>query len=89
MSRRRHMPTTGPKEALFPRNLKHDPLHALDGMLVLKCCICGRYKTPIEWDMENHLISMHRGYRVRSAIEVMKRKSMESYDHRTAKFSRD
>jgi hypothetical protein len=81
--------STKSKEALLPSNLKHDPLRLLDGMLVLKCFICERYKTPIEWDMENHLISTHRGYRVRSAIDTMKRKRMESFDHMTAKFSSD
>ncbi|PWU79635.1 MAG: hypothetical protein DLM72_16475 [Candidatus Nitrosopolaris wilkensis] len=78
------------KRKLFPRNLKHDPDHVLDGMLVLECFFCGRYKTPIEFDMKNHLLELHKGklisalpvrgkgfdidYRIEFAVDIMKRK---------------
>src|SRR5215471_18384301 len=42
-------------QALFPRNLIHDPQYTLDRMLVLKCFFCNGFKTPIEYDMKVHL----------------------------------
>lgn len=75
----------------FPRNLKHDPDHVLDGMLVLECFFCGKYKTPIKWDLENHLYEEHKeelvknlplrgkgfdiDYRIEFAIDMIKRKT--------------
>lgn len=77
----------------FPRNLKDDPHHVLDGMLVLKCSFCTKFKTPIEFDMGNHLLAEHEEdlplegmgleYRIGVAIEEMKqRRPIEFYDHR-------
>jgi hypothetical protein len=34
-------------QALFPRNLIHDPNRTLDGMLVLRCFFCNAFQTPI------------------------------------------
>jgi hypothetical protein len=45
---------------LFPYNLKHDPHHTLDGMLVLRCYFCKRFQTPIEYDMRIHLRDIHQ-----------------------------
>jgi hypothetical protein len=47
-------------QALFPRNLIHDPQHTLDGMLVLRCFFCNGFQTPIEYDMRVHLLERHR-----------------------------
>jgi hypothetical protein len=47
-------------QALFPRNLIHDPHHTLDGMLVLRCYFCNTFQTPIEYDMKIHLQDRHR-----------------------------
>jgi len=47
-------------QALFPRNLIHDPQYTLDRMLVLKCFFCNGFKTPIEYDMKVHLRYIHR-----------------------------
>ena len=76
-------------QAIFPRNLIRDPQHTLDGMLVLCCFFCNAFQTPIEFDMEIHLLEAHqkklatdlplRGkglkmdYRSRFAIDIMKR----------------
>src|SRR5215831_1071272 len=44
----------------YPYNLKHDPHHTLDGMLVLRCYFCKRFQTPIEYDMRVHLHDRHQ-----------------------------
>jgi hypothetical protein len=59
------MKTTDPsagiyEEAIFPMNLRHDPDHVLDGMLVLRSFFCRRFKTPIEFDMRIHLREIHQ-----------------------------
>ncbi len=46
-------------EQVFPRNLMHDLLHVLDGLLVLKCDFCEVSQTPIESDMRVHLREKH------------------------------
>jgi hypothetical protein len=82
----------------FPGTLKDDPHHALDGRLVLKCIFCKKFKTPIEFDMGNHVLGEHEEdlpldgmgleYRIGVAIEEMKqRRPREFYEHRTAKFA--
>ena len=48
------------EEAIFPMNLRHDPDHVLDGMLVLRCFFCRTFKTPIEFDMRIHLSEIHQ-----------------------------
>jgi len=48
------------EEAIFPMNLRHDPDHVLDGMLVLRCFFCRTFKTPIEFDMRIHLREIHQ-----------------------------
>ena len=84
------------EKAVFPMNLQHDPDHVLDGMLVLRCFFCRRFKTPIEFDMRIHLREIHReelatdlplkgkgfdmSYRVGFAIDIMKLNT-EFYDH--------
>jgi hypothetical protein len=35
------------EDEVFPRNLMYDPTRVLDGMLVLKCVFCERFKTPL------------------------------------------
>jgi hypothetical protein len=76
-------------QGIFPHNLIHDPQHTLDGMLVLCCFFCNAFQTPIEFDIENHLLEAHRkklvtdlplrgkgfkmDYRLRFAIDIMKR----------------
>ena len=76
-------------QAIFPRNLIHDPQHTLEGMLVLYCFFCNTFQTPIEYDMRVHLLETHRkklvtdlplrgkGFnmdcRLRFAIDIMKR----------------
>jgi hypothetical protein len=45
---------------LCPYNLKHDPHHTLDGILVLRCHFCKRFQTPIEYDMRVHLRDIHQ-----------------------------
>jgi hypothetical protein len=47
-------------QAIFPRNLIHDPQHTLDGMLALTCFFCNAFKTAIEYDMNVHLKDKHR-----------------------------
>jgi hypothetical protein len=47
-------------QALFPRNLIHDPNRTLDGMLVLRCFFCNAFQTPIEYDINVHLKDRHR-----------------------------
>lgn len=44
----------------FPHNLKHDPHHTLDGMLVLRCYFCKEFQTPIFYDMMVHLRNTHQ-----------------------------
>ncbi|MFZ0512089.1 MAG: hypothetical protein WAM14_10825 [Candidatus Nitrosopolaris sp.] len=79
-------------QALFPRNLIHDPQHTLDGMLVLKCFFCNAFQTPLEYDMKVHLRYIHqkdlvtklpllgRGYnmdyRTDFVIDIMKQKAL-------------
>jgi hypothetical protein len=76
-------------QGIFPRNLMNDPQRALDGMLVLCCFFCNAFLTPIEFDMETHLLEAHRkklvtdlplrgkgfnmDYRILFAIDIMKR----------------
>ncbi len=72
----------------FPRNLMYDPHRVLDGMLVLKCVFCERFKTPLQNDMRIHLRYTHQvqllkeiplsgkgfnmEYRAAYAIDIMK-----------------
>ncbi|MFZ0894489.1 MAG: hypothetical protein WAZ77_08310 [Candidatus Nitrosopolaris sp.] len=79
----------------FPLNLRCDPQHVLDGMLVLKCLFCERYKTPIQNDMRTHLRYTHQvqllkdlplhgkgfnmEYRVAYAIDIMKQRVPPEY----------
>ena len=88
-------PSTGIENGFFPRNLICDPQHVLDGMLVLKCLFCERYKTPIHNDMRTHLRYIHqvqllkdlplRGkgfnmeYRADFVIDIMKQKIPREY----------
>jgi hypothetical protein len=81
------------EKAVFHMNLQHDPDHVLDGMLVLRCFFCRRFKTPIEFDIRIHLREIHREelatdlplkgkgfdmiYRVGFAIDIMKRDSVQ------------
>jgi len=66
----------------------HDPQYILDGMSVLCCFFCNAFQTPIEFDMDIHLLEAHRkklatdlplrgkgfnmDYRTRFAIDMMK-----------------
>jgi hypothetical protein len=52
--------TSNPDQRIFPSNLMHDPHHTLDGTLVLRCFFCDTFQTPIEYDMEVHLLDLHR-----------------------------
>ena len=90
------------EEAVFSMNLQHDPDHVLDGMLVLRCFFCRRFKTPIEFDIRIHLREIHQeelvtdlplegkgfdmSYRVGFAIDIMKLETPEFYDYNTARF---
>ena len=90
------------ERAVFPMNLEHDPDHVLDGMLVLRCFFCRRFKTPIEFDIRIHLREIHQeelvtdlplegkgfdmSYRVDFAIDIMKLETPEFYDYNTARF---
>jgi hypothetical protein len=47
------------EESVFPMNLRHDPDHVLDLMLVLRCSFCRRLKMPIEFDMNIDLREIH------------------------------
>jgi hypothetical protein len=101
------MKTTDPsagiyEEAIFPMNLRHDPDRVLDGMLVMRCFFCRRFKTPIEFDMRIHLREFHQeelatdlplrgkgfdmSYRIGFAIDIMMHETPEFYDHKTARF---
>jgi hypothetical protein len=51
--------STDDEDDLFPRNLRYDPHHVLDGMLILKCPFC-KYKNPLEYDMKRHLRYTHK-----------------------------
>jgi hypothetical protein len=82
-------------QALFPRNLIHDPNRTLDGMLVLRCFFCDTFQTPIEYDMKVHLRYIHReqlakqlplkgkgynmDYRTAFAIDIMKQRTSPEY----------
>jgi hypothetical protein len=82
-------------QALFPRNLIHDPQHTLDGMLVLKCFFCNAFQTPIEYDMKVHLLDRHRiellthlpirgkgfnmDYRTTFVIDFLKRRNPQQF----------
>jgi len=82
-------------QALFPRNLIHDPHHTLDGMFVLKCFFCSAFQTPIEYGMRVHLKEIHRmglvtqlplrgkgfdmDYRIRFVIDIMRRKKPQEF----------
>jgi DNA replicative helicase MCM subunit Mcm2 (Cdc46/Mcm family) len=84
-----------PDEELFPRNLMYDPKNVLDGMQVLKCYFCKRFKTPIKFDMEVHLQDVHKeqllkdlplrgkgfstAYRAQFVINIMKQKKPREY----------
>jgi hypothetical protein len=46
--------------SVFPHNLIHDPNRTLDGMLVLRCFFCNAFQTPIEYDMNVHLLDRHK-----------------------------
>jgi hypothetical protein len=87
--------STGREDGFFPRNLRSDPQHVLDGMLLLKCLFCERYKTPIQNDMMIHLRYTHQvellkelpfsgkgfnmPYRVDFVIDIMKQKTPREY----------
>ena len=82
-------------QALFPRNLIHDPQHTLDGTLVLKCFLCDTFQTPIEFDMRIHLMDRHReelvthlplrgkgfnmDYRTAFVIDILKRRKPQQF----------
>jgi hypothetical protein len=101
------MKTTDPSTGIIrgssiPMNLLHDPSHILDGMLVMRCFFWRRFKTPIEFDMKNHLRRIHQelvtdlplqgkgfdmNYRIGFAIDIMTHETpKEFYDHKTAEF---
>lgn len=87
--------STGGEDGFFPRNLRSDPQHVLDGMLVLKCFFCERYKTPLQNDMRFHLRYTHQvrllkdlplsgkgfnmEYRAAYAIDIMKQRVPREY----------
>jgi hypothetical protein len=87
---------------VFPMNLRYDPDLVLDGMLVLRCSFCRRFRTPIEFDMRIRLRENHReelatdlplkgkgfdmSYRIGFAIDIMKHETPEFYDHKTTRF---
>jgi hypothetical protein len=94
------MKTTDPsagiyEKAIFPMNLRHDPDRILDGMLVLRCFFCRRFKTPIEFDMKVHLRRIHKeelatdlplrgkgfdmSYRIGFAIDIMKHETPKEF----------
>jgi hypothetical protein len=88
---------------LYPYKFEHDLHHILDGMLVLQCLFRRVFRTPIEYDMINHLRNIHQkdlvirlnigkgfslDYRAEFAINIMKQaKANVSYDHNNAKFA--
>jgi hypothetical protein len=83
------------EDDLFPRNLMYDPHHILDGMLILKCPFCKKYKNPLEYDMKRHLRYTHKDklltnlplkgkgfnmeYRAAYAIDIMKQRVPPEY----------
>ena len=87
--------STGIEDRFFPLNLRCDPQYVLDGMLVLKCLFCERYKTPIQNDMRIHLRYTHQlqllknlplrgkgfnmAYRVGFVMDIMKQKTPREY----------
>jgi hypothetical protein len=87
--------STGREDRFFPLNLRCDPQHVLDGMVVLKCLFCERYKTPIQNDMRIHLRYTHQlqllkdlplrgkgfnmAYRVGFVMDIMKQKTPREY----------
>ena len=87
--------STEDEDDLFPRNLIHDPHRVLDGMLILKCLFCKKYKNPLEYDMKRHLRYTHKDelltnlplkgkgfnmeYRVAYTIDIMKQRVPPEY----------
>jgi hypothetical protein len=87
--------STEAEDDLFPRNLIHDPRRVLDGMFILKCLFCKKYKNPLEYDMKRHLRYTHKDelltnlplkgkgfnmeYRAAYAIDIMKQKVPPEY----------
>jgi hypothetical protein len=87
--------STEDEDDLFPRNLMYDPHRVLDGMLVLKCLFCKKYKNPLEYDMKRHLRYTHKDklltnlplegkgfnmeYRAAYAIDIMKQRGPPEY----------
>jgi hypothetical protein len=87
--------STEEEDDFFPRNLMYDPHRVLDGMLVLKCLFCKKYKNPLEYDMKRHLRYTHKdklltnlplegkgfnmGYRAAYAIDIMKQRGPPEY----------
>ncbi len=87
--------STKDEDDLFPRNLMYDPHHILDGMLILKCPFCKKYKNPLEYDMKRHLRYTHKDklltnlplkgkgfdmeYRAACAIDIMKQRGPREY----------
>jgi hypothetical protein len=87
--------STKDEDDLFPRNLMYDPHRVLDGMLVLKCLFCKKYKNPLEYDMKRHLRYIHKDklltnlplkgkgfnmeYRVAYTIDIMKQRVPPEY----------
>ncbi|MDP9288966.1 MAG: hypothetical protein M3P08_12315 [Thermoproteota archaeon] len=87
--------STEDEDDFFPRNLMYDPDRVMDGMLVLKCLFCERYKTPIQNDMRTHMRYSHQvqllkdlplsgkgfnmEYRADFVIDIMKQKTPCEY----------
>ena len=87
--------STEDEDDLFPRNLRYDPHHVLDGMLILTCPFCKKYKNPLEYDMKRHLRYTHKDklltnlplkgkgfnmeYRVAYTIDIMKQRVPPEY----------
>ena len=87
--------STEDEDDLFPRNLRYDPHHVLDGMLILKCPFCKKYENPLEYDMKRHLRYTHKDelltnlplkgkgfnmeYRAAYAIDIMKQRGPREY----------
>ena len=87
--------STEDEDDLFPRNLRYDPHHVLDGMLILKCPFCKKYKNPLEYDMKRHLRYTHKDklltnlhlegkgfnmeYRAAYAIDIIKQRVPPEY----------
>jgi hypothetical protein len=87
--------STDEEDDFFPRNLMYDPDRVFDGMLVLKCLFCERYKTPLQNDMRIHLRYTHQvrllkdlplsgkgfnmEYRAAYAIDIMKHRMPPEY----------